>query len=53
MDPEFLPGFGIIVPDPAKSERDDKKTVNSRLFVSVVDPYSGASWIRSTHANVG
>ena len=46
MDPEFLPGFGIIVPDPAKSERDDKKTVNSRLFVSVVDPYSGASWIR-------
>ena len=37
MDPELLPGSGsgIIVPDPAKSERADKysKTVNSGLFV--------------------
>ena len=34
MDPELLPGSGIIVPDPdlAKSERA-YKTVNSGLFV--------------------
>ena len=24
MDPELLPGSGIIVPDPAKNERADK-----------------------------
>ena len=35
MDPELLPGSGIIVPDPdpAKNERALNKTVNSRLFV--------------------
>ena len=37
MDPELLPGSGsgIIVPDsdPAKSERADKKKLNSGLFV--------------------
>ena len=35
MDPELLPGSesGIIVPDPAKSERAKMVPVNSGLFV--------------------
>ena len=35
MDPELLLGSGIIVPDPAKSERayTVNKTVNSGLFL--------------------
>ena len=40
MDPEHLPGSGsrikFLDPDPAKSERTYKKTVNSGLFVLVV-----------------
>ena len=37
MDPELLPGSGIKVPDPdpAKSEKNINKTVNSGLFVPV------------------
>ena len=32
MDPELLPGSGIVVPDPAKNERSDKKKT---LFINL------------------
>ena len=32
LEPELLPGFGIKVPDPAKSERAVNKTSHSGLY---------------------